>query len=68
MGAIQRGYAQQIGAIMDAYEKYCKLTDILGAGKLADEIFSWFTSDTMDECMDDIANTWDIDFSDEYGE
>lgn len=39
-----------------------------GAGKLADEMFSWFNSGTMDECMDDIANTWDIDFSDEYGE
>lgn len=53
---------------MDAYEKYCKLTDILGAGKLADEMFSWFNSDTMDECMDDIANTWDIKFDDEYCE
>lgn len=53
---------------MDAYEKYCKLTDILGAGKLADEMFSWFNSDTMNGCMDDIANTWGIDFSDEYGE
>ena len=53
---------------MGAYEKYCKLTDILGAGTLADELFNWFNSDTMGECLDDIATTYDIDFGGEYGD
>ena len=47
---------------MKAHEKLEQLEDVLGTGRLLDEIFRWFSTDEMGECLDDIARTWDVEF------
>ena len=47
---------------MQAYQKLEQLEDFFGAEQLLDEIFQWFPTSKMDECLEDIARTWDVEF------
>ncbi len=46
---------------MNANQKFEQLRNTLGAERLIDEIFQWFPTAKMDECLDDIARTWDVE-------
>lgn len=47
---------------MKACCKLEQLQNALGAERLLDEIFQWFPTAKMDECLEDIARTWDVEF------
>ena len=51
--------------MMTAYEKLERLEEVLGAEGLLDNVFQWFSTSTLDECFDDIARTWDVEFEEE---
>lgn len=48
---------------MDPGKLHDKLEEMIeafgGADKLLEEIFQWFESDKMQECLEDIDNTYD---------
>lgn len=45
---------------MHVYEKLELLDEALGTETLLDEIFKWFATEKINECLDDIAKTWDV--------
>ena len=47
---------------MDAYEKYQYLLEHVDPSTLLDMVFDWFTTDEMDDCMDDMATDLEVEF------
>ena len=49
---------------MDAYEKFTRLREVMGDAQLLEELYGWFPTREIEEAVDDIANTWDIELGD----
>lgn len=53
---------------MDAWEKYEKVLEALGAERMADSMMQWLDSRTLDKMVSDIATDWEIELDEDEDE
>lgn len=47
---------------MSAYDKLCRLIELFGSDMVLEHVFDWLPTSEIEECLDDLATDYDIEF------